>query len=221
MDDAEAQKQIAQMVSFITNEAQETAQSIKDKTNEDFNIELLKLLQSMKEKIRTDMALMKKKEETRKAIEKSTSINKARLKKIEARQACIEKLGLEVSAKLGEVAKAEAKYKQILIDLIVQGCLKLMEEDVSVKCRAADARVVQSCFAEAQNNYAKIVLKATNVQPKLKLSMDKDTLPANCLGGVTMVCGGGSISVDNTLDTRLRLCMENDKPALRKMMFPN
>lgn len=220
MDDSEAQKQIAQMVSFITNEAKETAENIRQKTTEDFNIELLKLTQSMKDKIRSDMAEQKKKEVTRKAIEKSTSINKARLKKIEARQTCIEKLGGEVSSKLGEVAKAEGKYKQIVVDLIVQGCLKLMEDEVTVKCRAADARVVSSCFAEAQSNYAKVVSKATNVTPKLRLSMDKEVLPADCLGGVSLSCCGGSITVDNTLDTRLKLCMENDKPALRGMMFP-
>jgi V-type H+-transporting ATPase subunit E len=61
MDDAEAQKQIAQMVNFITNEAKETAENIRQKTTEDFNIELLKLTQSMKDKIRGDMAAMKKK----------------------------------------------------------------------------------------------------------------------------------------------------------------
>lgn len=220
MDDVEANKQIAQMVSFITNEAKETAENIRQKTNEDFNIELLKLTQNMKDKIRGDFADKVKKESTRKAIEKSTSINKARLKKVEARQMCIDKLGSEVASKLGEVAKAEAKYKQIVVDLIVQGCLKLMEEDVVVKCRAADARVVSSCFAEAQANYAKIVSKATNVTPKLRLAMDKDVLPSTSLGGVSLSCGNGAITVDNTLDTRLKLCMENDKPALRGMMFP-
>lgn len=220
MDDREAEKQIQQMVSFIQNEARETAENIRQKTNEDFNIEKLKLVQGMKEKIRSDMAVQKKKEETRKAIEKSTAINKARLKKIEARQSCIEKLSGEVGSKLGEVAKAEAKYKQIIVDLIVQGCLKLMEEDISVKCRAADARVVQSVLSEASSNYAKIVQKAVGVSPKLRLSMDKENLPGNCLGGVSMSCANGAISVDNTLDTRLKLCMDNDKPALRKMLFP-
>ena len=52
MNDAEAQQQIQQMVSFILNEARETADSIKQKANEDYNIEKLKLVQSMKDKIR-------------------------------------------------------------------------------------------------------------------------------------------------------------------------
>ncbi len=58
MDDNEAEKQIQQMVSFIANEAKETAENIKQKTNEDFNIEKLKLVQGMKEKIRKTLTLI-------------------------------------------------------------------------------------------------------------------------------------------------------------------
>jgi len=79
MDDVEAEKQIKQMVNFILNEAKETAVGIEAKTNEDFNIEKLKLVQSMKEKTRTDMEKKLKAVETKKAIERSTAINKTRL----------------------------------------------------------------------------------------------------------------------------------------------
>lgn len=221
MDDREAEKQIQQMINFILNEAKETSEQITAKANEDFNIEKLKLVQSMKDKIRTDMAAAKKKEETKKAIERSTSINKARLKKIEARQQCIDKLAYEVGDKLKDVAKAESKYKQILIDLIVQGSLKLMEEEVSVRCRAADQNVVRSVLDQASQAFTKTVMKSVNLQPRVRFALDKDFLPPNSLGGVVLLCSGGSISVDNTLDARLKLCMDNDKPSLRKMMFPH
>jgi len=220
MDDRDAEAQIQQMVNFILNEAKETAGQINDKATEDFNVEKLKLVQGMKEKIRTDFADAKKKEAQKQAIMRSTAINKARLKKIEARQNCIETLSGEVASKLKEVGKAEAKYKQILIDLIVQGCLKLMEEEVIVKCRAADANLVRGVLDQASQAFAKTIAKETNVRASLKLALDKDVLPATCLGGVVLSCQGGSICVDNTLDTRLKLCMDNDKPALRKMLFP-
>lgn len=53
------------------------------------------------------MAVLKKKEETKIAIARSTAINKARLKKIEARQTSIDKLAREVTDKLKDVAKVE------------------------------------------------------------------------------------------------------------------
>lgn len=221
MDDREAEKQIQQMINFILNEARETSEQVTAKANEDFNIEKLKLVQNMKDKIRTEMAALKKKEETKKAIERSTSINKARLKKIEARQQCIDKLAFDVGDKLKEVAKAESKYKQILIDLIVQGSLKLMEEEVSVRCRVADQNVVRSILEQASQAFTKTVSKACNTSPRVKFTIDKDSLPVSCLGGVKLLCQGGAISVDNTLDARLKLCLDNDKPSLRKMIFPH
>lgn len=220
MNDVEADAQVRQMVNFIMAEAKETAEGLQSKANEDFNIEKLKLVQSMKEEIRAEIGAKKKKAETKIAIEKSSAINKARMKKVACRQECIERLGGEVATKLKEVSKAEAKYKQILVDLIVQGSLKLMEEDISVKCRAADVNVVRGVLDAASQAFSKVVAKAVNVNVKLKLSLDKELLPAQCLGGVVLSCQGGSICVDNTLDTRMKLCMDNDKPMLRKMLFP-
>lgn len=221
MDDREADAQIRQMVNFILNEANETADSLKAKAAEDFNIEKLKLVQAMKEEIRSDFAKKLKKEETRGAIERSTAINKARLKKIDARQQCIEKLGGEVAGKLKEASKADAKYKQIIVDLIVQGALKLMEEEVTVKCRAADATLVRGVLDQAVAAFGKVIAKvASGVSFKLKLAIDRESLPATSLGGVVLSCQEGTISVDNTLDTRMKLCMDNDKPMLRSMLFP-
>lgn len=51
-DDLEAQAQIQQMVKFILNEAKDKAQEIEARALEDFNIEKLKLVQQMKDKIR-------------------------------------------------------------------------------------------------------------------------------------------------------------------------
>lgn len=221
MDDKEAEKQIQQMVNFILNEAKETAENLTQKANEDFNIEKLKLVQQMKERVRQDIAKRKKAEETQKAIMKSSAINRARLKKIEARQWCIEALRDNVGERLQETSKSEQKYKQIIADLIVQGALKLMEDEISVKCRAADANLVRSCLDAASSNYGNLVKKVSGSSAKLKLSLHKENLAPTCLGGVVLFCRGGTISVDNTLDTRLQLLMDNDRPALRNMLFPS
>ena len=72
----------------------------------------------------------RKKSTTSKAIERSTAINRARLSKIGARHDCLELLGQECERRLTDVAKQQDKYKAIIVDLIVQGCLKLMEPNV-------------------------------------------------------------------------------------------
>lgn len=221
MDDAEATKQITQMCNFILNEARENADSINSKAAEDFNTEKLKLTQQLKGKIREDLTKKKKSIETQTAIDRSTAINRARLRKIEARQQCIEKLNGEVAESLKTVSKQDAKYKNIIVELIVQGALKLQEESVTVRCRAADQNVVRGCLELAAQNYTKVIQGATNQKKFCKFSLDSVSLPATCLGGVVVCCHGGLISVDNTLDTRLKLVMEKDRPALRSMLFKN
>ena len=39
-------------------------------------------------------------------------------------------------------------------------------------------------------------------------------------GGVVLCCQDGQITVDNTLETRLKLVLDAEKPALRKQLFP-
>jgi V-type H+-transporting ATPase subunit E len=220
MDDNEAGKQIQQMVNFILHEAKDTAESITAKANEDFNIEKLKLVQQMKDKIRTDFSKKKKAEETKKAIDRSTAINRSRLRKIEARQQCIAKLQSEVGDALKVATKGDAKYKSILSELIVQGCLKLMEEEVTIRVRPSDINVAKSVLDTAALSFSKTVKAAVGANRTVKITVDSQNLPANSLGGCVVCCQGGLITVDNTLDTRLGLVMENDRPALRKMLFP-
>ena len=179
----------------------------------------MKLVQQLKGKIRTDCEKKKKAQETQVAIDRSTAINRARLRKIEARQQCIEKLQGEIGDSLKQVSRNDAKYKTIIVDLIVQACLKLQESEVTVRCRAADNNVVRGVLEQASQAFTKVVQTGTGQKKFTKISLDATPLPATCLGGVVVCCQGGLISVDNTLDTRLNLVMQNDRPALRRMLF--
>lgn len=222
MNDQEALDQVAQMANFIMTEARTTADSLQRKAIEDFNVEKLKLVQSMKENIRTDLEAQKKSQVTSKAIEKSTAINRARLSKIEARHQCIEILGKECKKRLGDVSQLQDKYKSILVDLIVQGALKLSEPAIAIRCRQADAGVVKQACDQAQSKYAQVVKQQAGASVSVKLSVDnKQFLDKECSGGVVLSCQDGSIIVDNTLDARLKLVMEAERPELRKMLFPN
>jgi len=221
MDDLEAEKQANHMVNFILTEAKDAADQISTKAIEDFNSEKLKLVQIMKEKTLQEVQKSLKKIDTKKAIERSTAINKARLAKIGARQQCIERMQGEVAVKLAEASKSDVKYKQIVIDLIVQGALKLMEDEVSLQVRPQDVNLVRSLLDQASQAYSRTVQAQTGQKRSIKLLLDAVTLPSNSLGGVVVTCMNGMITVDNTLDTRLKLVMENDRPALRAMLFPN
>jgi len=221
--------QIQQMVNFILNEAKDKAEEIEAKALEDFNIEKLKLVQQMKDKIRQEYVRKAKQVETQCAIARSTAINRSRLEKIKARQEVLGKVQQDVTSKLLVEIKSEAKHKKLITDLIVQGLLMLLEDDVTVQCRQCDASMVQGCLADAAAKYADVIRQQVGVSKTVKLTIDRtESLPPapgggagkSCIGGVVLSCSGGAIKVNNTLDERLKLTMELDKPAIRSILFP-
>jgi len=229
MDDKEAERQIQQMVNFILNEAKDKAEEIEAKALEDFNIEKLKLVQQMKDKIRQEYVRKAKQVETQCAIARSTAINRSRLEKIKARQEVLGKVQEDVTAKLLAELRSEPKHKKLITDLITQGLLMLLEDEVSVQCRECDQRLVQGCLADAAAEFSKVIKSQTGVTKQVKLTIDKSgflppapdmTQGKSCIGGVILTCSDGLIKVNNTLDERLKLTMELDKPAIRGILFP-
>jgi len=229
MDDKEAERQIQQMVNFILNEAKDKAEEIEAKALEDFNIEKLKLVQQMKEKIRQEYVRKAKVLETQGAIARSTAINRSRLEKIKARQEVLGKVQEDVTSKLMTELRSEPKHKKLITDLITQGLLMLLEDEVVVQCRQADKNLVQGCLGDAAASYSNVIKTQTGVSKSVKLTIDQSSFlpPApgggagkSCIGGVVLSCSNGAIKVNNTLDERLKLTMELDKPAIRSILFP-
>merc|ERR1719350_1652115 len=114
----------------------------------------------------------------------------------------------------------ESKAGSLVTQLIVQGLLMFLEEEVQVRCRASDDKLVEKCLAEAAKQYSKVVKDETQADKIVKLTLDKtEKLPPTCLGGVVLVCHGGAITIDNTIDSRLGLVLEQSKPMIRSLLF--
>jgi len=229
MDSKEAQNQIAQMISFIASEASDKANEIQKKGEEEFSIEVHRLITEQKEKIRAGYERRVKQIETKYAIEKSMAINKQRLEKMKARQEVMVKISNDSRATLVTDLASQDKSKPFITKLIVQGLLMLLENEVSVKCRERDVALVKSCLQPASDEYAKLIKAETKATKSVKLTIDSSYLdPApvpgkeqpSCLGGVMLICQGGKITIDNTIDARLNLVMEQAKPKIRDLLFP-
>merc|ERR1712170_268001 len=100
MDATEANKQITQMISFILAETKDKANDIEKKGEEEFSIEVHRLITEQKEKTRGNYEKKTKQIETQYAIAKSMAINKQRLEKIKARQEVMTKLQEDVKQAL-------------------------------------------------------------------------------------------------------------------------
>eukprot|EP00419_Tripos_fusus_P053700 CAMPEP_0172797670 /NCGR_PEP_ID=MMETSP1075-20121228/581_1 /TAXON_ID=2916 /ORGANISM="Ceratium fusus, Strain PA161109" /LENGTH=222 /DNA_ID=CAMNT_0013634959 /DNA_START=74 /DNA_END=742 /DNA_ORIENTATION=+ len=220
MDSTEAQKQIEQMTSFILSEATDKANDIAKKGEEEFSIEVHRLITEQKEKIRQGYERKAKQIETQYAIAKSMAINKQRLEKIKARQDVMGNISEDVKGELAKAIQA-SNSKDYITKLIVQGLLMLLETEVGVRCRKCDKQLVNDCLQAASDQYSEIIKTQTGATKTCKLTInEQDFLPESCLGGVALSCFGGKITIDNTMDLRLQLVMDQAKPAIRGLLFP-
>eukprot|EP01069_Polyplicarium_translucidae_P010707 Polyplicarium_translucidae@DN3393_c0_g1_i12.p7 len=177
MDDADAQRQIQQMVNFILNEARDKSQEIEAKALEDFNIEKLKLMQQMKDKVRQDFQKKAKQMEVQRAIARSSAINKARLKKIAARQKVIEDIQGQTATSLANINKKDpAKYRSLLIELIVQSALCMLEDSLYVRCREEDKATVEGLLKDAEKRYAEVIFSLAGARKTIKFEIDYQNL---------------------------------------------
>eukprot|EP00916_Digyalum_oweni_P008688 GHVL01014492.1.p1 GENE.GHVL01014492.1~~GHVL01014492.1.p1 ORF type:complete len:232 (+),score=29.71 GHVL01014492.1:96-791(+) len=229
MDDREAQRQISQMVNFILNEAKDKAQEIEAKALEDFNIEKLKLVQQMKERIRQDLAKRMRQLEVQRSIARSTAVNRSRLRKMVARDTAVNKVVDEATSQLATISNDQQRYKKIISDLILQGLMRLLEDHVSVRCRQIDKSLVEGVLSDVSSKYTDYIQKEVGLKKTVKLVIDSQFLPPPpnpdhlgkyCCGGVVLVCHHGKITLDNTLDQRLTLAVSENKPQIRKILFP-
>uniref|UniRef100_A0A2K6Q4X6 ATPase H+ transporting V1 subunit E1 n=1 Tax=Rhinopithecus roxellana TaxID=61622 RepID=A0A2K6Q4X6_RHIRO len=85
LSDADVQKQIKHMMAFIEQEANEKAEEIDAKAEEEFNIEKGRLVQTQRLKIMEYYEKKEKQIEQQKKIQMSNLMNQARLKVLRAR----------------------------------------------------------------------------------------------------------------------------------------
>jgi V-type H+-transporting ATPase subunit E len=101
----------------------------------------------------------------------------------------------------------EGRYAQFLTSIILQGVLALLEPSVSVSARGKDKAVVERAVQDAAAQYKEISGR------EVKVSVD-GSLSDDSAGGVRLASGSGRITLDNTLDERLRLLEDSVRALL-------
>lgn len=215
MNDAQVKQQIQQMVSFIRQEANDKANEIRVKAEEDFNIRKLSAVESAREKIRAEYEKKVKQIDVNRKIAHSTEQNAARLEILKARDGILQETYDEAASSLAQLPESDPDaYNEILKALILQGLHVLNDSDVVVRCRSADVEVVDEMLPSLTEEH----VAATN--NPVTVVLDQDTFLAdNCTGGVVLMSQGGTIVVENTFESRLEIAYQQNLPKIRAMMF--
>lgn len=212
MNDSQVKQQIQQMVSFIRQEANDKANEIRVKAEEDFNIRKLTAVEAARESIRSEYEKKLKAIDVNRKIAQSTEQNIARLDILKARDALLQQTYASAVESLSGLG--EEDYAAILKNLIFQGLVVLGDADVVVRCRVADADMVDDMIPGIVEEYVAM----TNNQ--VSVVVDRDSfLPDGSAGGVVLLSQGGTIVVENTFESRLEIAYQQNLPQIRKIMF--
>jgi len=217
-----ASDQIRQMVNFILQEAHEKANEIRVKTEHDFNLEKQTLVHESKLSIQEEFAKKEKDREVEERISRSAEIGECNVKKMQMRDDLLNQLVAEAATKLGVVARG-SNYPHLLQKLIVQGLIKIEENEVVVYCRPDDLDTVTKVLPDAVAEYVEIMERESGIKLSPNVSMSADSskaLPDSTYGGVVLTACAGKIVCDNTMSARLSLVYLELLPSIRAILFP-
>ena len=134
----------------------------------------------------------------------------------------LQQLIADAGAKLGVVARGD-NYPQLLQKLIVQGLIKIEENEVTIYCRTEDSAAVSKVLPDAIAEYVEIMKRESGITLKPVVSINSNAaknLSDSSYGGVVLTACAGKIVCDNTLSARLKLVYEELLPSIRAILFP-
>ncbi|KAA8495894.1 V-type proton ATPase subunit E1 [Porphyridium purpureum] len=214
MNDQQVRQQIQQMVSFIRQEADEKANEILVKAEEEFNIRKLSAVEAAREKIRAEYEKKNKQIAIYQKIQNSTELNAARLKVLKEMDAELQALLGRALEELVTISKDKEKYSRFLHDATLQGLIALADERVVLKVRLEDAPLLKAVLPQIEKEYT------SKTGKKVALSIDGSTfLDEKSAGGVVLSSNEGRIVLDNTFASRLNIAYEQNLPVIRTMLF--
>lgn len=173
--------------------------------------------------IQEEFTKKEKDREIQERIARSAEIGECRVKKMKLRDDMLNNLLKEAGAKCAVVTRGQ-NYPQLLQKLIVQGLIKIEENEITVYCRGEDLKTVEGILPAAVKEYVDIIKRESGVTLKPKVTMNTDRsmdLKEASYGGVLLTALNGKIVCDNTMSSRLSLVYEELLPSIRAILFPD
>eukprot|EP00286_Rhodomonas_abbreviata_P001388 CAMPEP_0181288326 /NCGR_PEP_ID=MMETSP1101-20121128/273_1 /TAXON_ID=46948 /ORGANISM="Rhodomonas abbreviata, Strain Caron Lab Isolate" /LENGTH=221 /DNA_ID=CAMNT_0023392441 /DNA_START=40 /DNA_END=705 /DNA_ORIENTATION=+ len=215
---ADSSKQIKQMVNFIMQEAHEKVNEIRIKTDHDFNLEKQNLVHNGKLKVQEEYAQKEKDLDVEQRVSRSAAVGAARIKKMKARDELLEKLKQETMDELDAYCKSSGN-SELIRNLIVQGLVKIEEDDVEIFARAEDRALVNAVLPDAIADF-KYKMAAADRQAVPKVTVSTTPLPNKmCRGGIVLTGLSGKIVLNQTIDERLQIAYSDMMPSVRHGLF--
>jgi len=210
------------MSNFILQEAHEKANEISLKTEHDFSLEKQSLIHTAKLKVLDQLAAKQKEVEVQRRISQSTAIGSSKVAKSKYRETLLSNLQGSATQRLNLVS-SDANYSSLLQKLIVQGLVKIEEEDVTLYSRTADTKIVKQVLPAAIKEFTALMKAQTKltIVPTVKVNDNASkNLTDDTCGGVVLTALDGRLVCNNTMQSRLQIVSNELEPCIRELLFP-
>jgi len=215
---ADSDRRIKQMVAFIRQEARDKTEEIHVRAKEECNVEVLKMVEKEKAKLREHFKQQDKRVEIEGKIQRQKLVDKYRMELLKAQDAKKVQLEEDCRKALSKVTRDAGRYKAFLKNAMIQAFIKIWDEaEVKVSCRKEDANIVKELMSEALKSVVSRAKQECKEDLAMKATFEKT--PLKCMGGVMVTARGGRVVCDNTLDARLKIVMKAELPYVRDKLF--
>ena len=103
-------------------------------------------------------------------------MNKLRLEKLKVKIECVNSVFEEARQQLIlRIKNKPEDYKNVIRNLLVQGFIKLLEENVNVICKKEDYELVNCVVNEAQEKFLELLNKESKKFKNFKMTVTVDT----------------------------------------------
>lgn len=103
-------------------------------------------------------------------------MNKLRLEKLKVKIECVNTVFDDAkSALISRIKGKPNDYKIVLKNLIIQGLIKLLEENVNIVCKRDDYEMVNSVLEQAKGEFLDILKRESKTYKNMKINIIVDT----------------------------------------------
>merc|ERR1711907_598734 len=221
MTGPEAEERTRHLKTVIISHAREAADEMDSRTEEDYNLEMSRLLEEQKLRIDAEFERKKKIFTSEAKIDIAKVRSKTRLQVLQTQADALAAVVASATEEIRKTSQSGGKYTKLLEGLIAQGLSKLLESDVSLQCKQDDVSAVQAAIPGAVKLFLAKHGKAgakcnVTIQDKY-LANHMDGTPM--AGGIVLIGKSGKVSGDNTFDARLEIASEQLLPQLKATLF--
>ncbi|KAI8872149.1 ATPase, V1/A1 complex, subunit E [Ramicandelaber brevisporus] len=228
LSDDQVASEMNKMIAFIKQEAVEKAREIRVKADEEYNMELGKLVRSESVAIDNAFSRKVKQVDVQRRIEHSNLVNRAKLQVLVRRQELLDQLFGDAHKQLQTISTQKPEvYEEAVKGLLQQGLLQMLESHVTVVCRPQDVALLRKIVdgGDIQAEYSKatggrvVNIYIESADGGAVTKNDQAAAGKDTAGGLVLLAQNGRVRINNTLGARLDLFSESALPAVRNALF--